>query len=387
MKKISLLSFAFIFAMTPIFAVNFALAASTYVDTNISYSPGDSKDGTPLDVSRTDPTKALGMEDGEFVSLGYGGEIVLAFPTHIGGGALAITAYERTNGDYPLEEANVYVSSNNTDWTFVGIANNLEDGELGKLSTFDLGDHCIKYVKLVDITDGDVHDDNSDGYDLDAVGATYEAECAIEEEEEETCMHCESGDSVVRNNNLAFVVNNVYSRSNTGANFAGGSYGGDGGDGGVILSDEVDESSTGAGGNGGDSGIGGTVISGNAYSTVDAYNEVNSNRTLINRCACETDNCCDGGDSLVVNRNRAIVMNKVGADSDTGYNTAEGSFAGYAGDGGNIGGDNSELDESSTGNGGQGGNSSDGGLVQSGESRSNTTFVNIVNRTLTRILR
>ncbi len=369
--------------MTPMFAVNFAFAASTYVDTNVTYTPGMTKGGDALDVSRTDATKALGTEDGEFVSLGYGGEIVLAFPTHIGGGALAITAFERTNGDYPLEEAEVEVSSDGLTWTPVGIANNLEDGELSRPSTFDLGDHCIKYVKLTDITNGDLHNDDSDGYDLDAVGAEYETECVIEE----PCSDCESGDSIVRNNNSAFVMNRVSANSNTGGNYAGGSYAGNGGDGGAISGEEVDESSTGNGGNGGDSGIGGTVITGNAYSNVNAYNEVNSNRTLINRCACESDNCCDSGDSLVVNRNRAIVMNKIGADSNTGHNEADGSYAGDAGDGGNIGGHDSEVDESSTGNGGHGGNSSDGGLVQSGESRSNVTFVNIVNRTLTRILR
>jgi len=381
MKKTLVLSFAFIFAITPFFSVNFAFAAGpTYVDTNVSFSQGLTKVGGTIDSSRSDETMALGVEDDAFVSLGYGGEIVLAFPMFIGGGALSITAYERTDGTYPLEEAEVYVSSDNSNWTMIGVADNTAGDPTA--TTFELGDECIKYVKLIDVTDGELHNDNSDGYDLDAVGAMYESECNLEE----PCEKCGNGNDLIMNDNSSFVMNRVVAHSNTGGNVAGGSYAGDGGDGGAILGDDVEESSTGNGGAGGDSGLGGTVITGNAVSSVDFYNEVNSSRTTIDRCACVDEGCCgDDGHSMILNRNRAIVMNDVVADADTGLNEAEGSYAGGGGDAGLI--DADDVDKSTTGNGGLGGTSSAGGAVQTGLSRSNVTFVNIINRTITRISR
>ena len=381
MKKILVLSFAFMFAITPFFSVNFAFAAGpTYVDTNVSFNQGLTKVGGAIDVSRSDETMALGVEDNTFVSLGYGGEIVLAFPMFIGGGSLSITAYERTDGTYPLEEAEVYVSSDNSTWTMIGTADNTAGDPTA--TTFELGDECIKYVKLVDVTNPDLHGDNSDGYDLDAVGAVYESECNLEE----PCEKCSSGNDLIMNDNSALVMNRVVARSNTGGNVAGGSYAGDGGDGGAILGNDVEKSSTGNGGAGGDSGIGGTVITGNSISSVDFYNEVNSSRTTINRCACVDENCCgDEGHSMILNRNRAIVMNDVVADADTGLNESEGSYAGSGGDAGTI--DSDDINKSSTGNGGLGGDSLDGGYIQTGVARSNVTFVNVINRTLTRISR
>ena len=94
MKKFLVYSFAIMFAITPFFSVNFAFATSGSVDTNVSFTQGLTKDGSVIDPSRSDATMALGMADGNFVSLGYEGEIVLAFPTHVGGGALLITATE-----------------------------------------------------------------------------------------------------------------------------------------------------------------------------------------------------------------------------------------------------------------------------------------------------
>ena len=384
------------FAITPFFSVNFAFATSGSVDTNVSFTQGLTKDGSVIDPSRSDATMALGMADGNFVSLGYEGEIVLAFPTHVGGGALLITATERTNGTYPLEQADVSVSSDGIAWIPVGIADNAGDDP--RATTFDLGDICIKYVKLIDSTDEDLHGDSSDGFDLDAIEAEYESECRPEE----PCEDCDSGNDLVVNNNSAFVMNRVTSHANTGGNTAGGSYGGDGGDGGDINGGEVEESATGSGGAGGDAGTGGEVYTGNAYASTDFYNEVNSSRTTIDRCACDYDNCCDEGHAVVYNRNRAIVMNDVSSMANTGDNRAEGSYAGRGGDGGSInpqdglvlmnheegcGDDDSEVEESMTGDGGAGGNAAAGGLIQTGDSRSVVTYVNVVNTNITRILR
>ncbi len=381
------------FVLSPFFAVNFAFAASGYVDTNVDFVQGLTKGGATIDVSRSDETRALGVEDGDFVSLGYGGVINLAFPTHIGGGALSITAFERTNGVYPLEEAEVWVSGDSSNWIMIGIANNLVEGDPSRPSEFVLNDECIKFVRLIDITDSALHNDGSDGFDLDAVGAEYESECELEE----PCNGCAPGNDIVINRNEAFVMNRVSSSANTGGNYAGGSYGGDGGDAGDINGGDVNQSSTGDGGVGGDASTGGTVFTGNAYATTSLYNEVNSNTTSIEGCGCES------GNVVVYNRNRAVVMNDASSWANTGDNVADGSYAGRGGDGGSINPyegpvirilDNGEeydnegrVDESMTGEGGAGGNAGEGGFVQTGESRSSTTFVNVVNRNLTRILR
>jgi len=400
MKKFLVFSFAIMFAITPFFAVNFAFAASDYVDTNVDFVQGLTKDGSAIDVSRSDETMALGMEDGNFVSLGYGGVIELAFPTHIGGASLSITAYERTNGDYPLEEAEVWVSGDGSNWTMLGVANNLVEGDPSRPTIFTLRDDCIKYVKLVDITDPNLHRDSSDGFDLDAIGAEYESECNLEEPCDECC---DAGHDIVINDNEATVMNRVSSHANTGGNYASGSYGGDGGDAGNIHGGDVNQSTTGNGGDGGDASTGGTIFTGNAYATTSFNNEVNSNTTIIDRCACDNDGCCDGGHDVVYNRNRAIVVNDVSSYANTGDNMADGSYAGRGGDGGSINpyegpvirilddgeeyNDDGRVDESITGEGGAGGNGGEGGFVQTGESRSNTVFVNVVNRNLTRILR
>ncbi len=205
-----------------------------------------------------------------------------------------------------------------------------------------------------------------------------------------------AGNDIVSNGSEIMVGTMANSSSNSGANIADGSYGGDGGDGGDIRNrGDVDESSTGRGGNGGNSGEGGMVVSGNATAVTDAYNEVGTNRTLIDRCACEGD---DDGKVKVTNRSRIMFMDYSGSESNTGLNAAMGSEAGDAGDGGDIGshtshhgkdkkGGDSDVDESMTGVGGTGGSSSAGGLVQSGDSSSRTTSVNLLGRNITRIAR
>ncbi|MDA3840523.1 MAG: hypothetical protein PF572_05505 [Patescibacteria group bacterium] len=186
----------------------------------------------------------------------------------------------------------------------------------------------------------------------------------------------------------------VNSSSNSGANLAEGSYGGNGGDGGDIRSrGDVNQSSTGRGGIGGSSSLGGEVTTGAASAGTDAYNEIGSSDTLINRCACEND--CEGelceeesSHGIVFNRTRTMQLAYVGADANTGANEADGSIGGDGGEGGRISADHeARVDESSTGEGADGGVAGAGGLVTSGESTTNTTSVNVLNRNITRMLR
>lgn len=252
--------------------------------------------------------------------------------------------------------------------------------------------------------------------------------------------HFDSGDDdVVENYNEAEVINDVTTIANTGGNFADGSYAGSGGDGGDIrLGDrdrdnhggpfpgpvavqsfdnhydgddsenKVEESTTGDGGAGGNAGTGGTVITGNANAYSNLTNDINSNDTEVDRCACDEDGEPLSEDSIedlaedapeyflhnddvtVRSRNRAMLANSLYTKANTGKNDALGSYAGEGGSGGDIAlgdGDENEVDESNTGMGGIGGDSGEGGLVQSGEAYSETTVVNTVNRNLTRIRR
>jgi len=133
------------------------------------------KNGTSVLPARSEPNKALGPSDSpsgveNFFSLGYGGFIELGFLTLVGGN---LTVWEITWGPYPLEEADVYVSRDGATWTWLGTANNKENpGSDPHPSTFSLPE-CVAYVKIVDTTNPELHNDQSDGFDVDAVCGDY----------------------------------------------------------------------------------------------------------------------------------------------------------------------------------------------------------------------
>jgi hypothetical protein len=138
----------------------------------ISYSPI----GT-IDSSRKDPSKALGLPNGEpfsenniqFVSLGKGGSIVLKMDhtvKNVLGPDLRI--FETSGGNlsfsqYP-EQAQVFGSNDLSSWTSLGIVKN--DNNAPELGEVDLGSmSSAKYIKIVDKTTMT----GSDGFDLDAI--------------------------------------------------------------------------------------------------------------------------------------------------------------------------------------------------------------------------
>ena len=193
---------------------------------------------------------------------------------------------------------------------------------------------------------------------------------------------------IVKDKNSAVVVNHVEADANTGDNYAGGSEGGDGGNGGDINNDgdgNVEGSTTGSGGRGGNGGVGGEVRTGNAGAGASAVNTVNSNVTRVNGCGCNNG----GSFTVVSNRNRAVVVNHVEADADTGDNAAKGSEGGRGGNGGDIDNGNlfsdGDVEGSTTGSGGAGGAGSDGGLIVTGNAGSTASAINIVNRNRTRV--
>jgi len=162
------------------------------------YSQGTEKDGSPVRSERSEPIYALGGIDNDFFSLGFvdetsGGYIVLEFADYVG---TSLTVVEQSPGTnwkssnfplgYPLEQAKVYVSTesdNPTDWTYLGMANNqiaIADATgQSHENVFDL-EECIKFVKIVDQTDPELHSGSADAFDLDAVcgGPCYQYETA-----------------------------------------------------------------------------------------------------------------------------------------------------------------------------------------------------------------
>lgn len=211
---------------------------------------------------------------------------------------------------------------------------------------------------------------------------------------------------VITNENSACVENDVVAVADTGDNYAGGSYAGDGGEGGSIKlygQANLNMADTGAGGTGGNAGPGGYILTGEAIALAEVKNLVNTNNTEVDRCACQQPEtaplqviegpCCDeeeGNNVVVSNENRVRLENDVKAIAKTGDNRAKGSYAGDGEEGGDIKvyqGGAANLNDVSTGAGGNGGTSLDGGWVETGPSSAVSSVMNILNRNVTRIMR
>lgn len=368
--------------------IQFAFAATDYASTVESYTPGTQKNGSPVAVNRSDPSEALGVPDGTFVSLGYDGELILGFPTAMSGN-LMVSVFETTNAPYPLETAQVAVSNSSTGpWTVVGTADNTAS------STSLAVGQCYQYVRLIDTTDETLHNATSDGFDVDAVEATYDTEgCGVEPEPQP--QDGGQGDVIINSGSNAVVINETSAEASTGGNYAGGSTGGNGGAGGGISGDggsqDVNNATLGSGGNGGNGGAGGLVTTGDATANASTSNIVNTTDIDVNDCACDNATSTSG-DVRIRTRSNAFVINGTYAVARTGHNYAEGSTGGSGGRGGSISatggeGDGQEIDDVTTGNGGQGGLGDIGGEVSSGVANSTASTENIVNRTRVRVSR
>ena len=171
----------------------------------IEFNQGRKKNGKLVLADRSIPENALYFGDAndsasplngvKFVSLGFGGSIILAFDQPFcndEGNDLNLVETSSGNAsfyDYP-EQAEFFVSQDGANWTSLGLTDPL-DPEVGcgaKIDKeFDIeasGFDWIKYVKVVDVTDpfAKLRDKNTcaesstfafntaaDGFDLDAV--------------------------------------------------------------------------------------------------------------------------------------------------------------------------------------------------------------------------
>lgn len=159
-------------------------AAPYYASSVFEVNQGLKKDNSAVDDERSNPENALHYETGHdasnFFSLGFEGSITLTFDCPISDGDGAdIRVIEDTWSTYPVESADVYVSKDGEGWEFIGEADNTHRDDAYNIHTesfFDLetiGFEWAQYVKIVDTSDPAVHNNNADGYDLNAVEALH----------------------------------------------------------------------------------------------------------------------------------------------------------------------------------------------------------------------
>ncbi|HKC67405.1 MAG TPA: OmpA family protein [Bacteroidia bacterium] len=141
----------------------------SFADTVIAYIPGN-----PAPIKHNaNPKDAIGAPDfnadsiSGFVSLGVGGELILAFTNNVLINIPGNDLYVFENGRY-IEETYLYVSKDSTKWISVGKIN-------GGNAVIDIGDSTkpgdiFRYIKLIDAKTKS-HDRMWPGADIDAIAA------------------------------------------------------------------------------------------------------------------------------------------------------------------------------------------------------------------------
>lgn len=134
----------------------------------------DSDQGVQLGGGAILPERSIPEDvmtkDGKFFSLGFADEegpgyVAVEFEYGVCDGKTVVV--ETTNGDdYPLEQAKVYISKDNENWTMLGIVDNKGNNSL---SVEGMDANCARYVKLVDATGTEEFGNTADGFDVDAI--------------------------------------------------------------------------------------------------------------------------------------------------------------------------------------------------------------------------
>jgi hypothetical protein len=154
---------------------------TVYLTTEVvDQAQGVRKDLSSVLPERSDPTAVFAFK-GPFYSLGLdmfdvnAGWLTVGFdyPVYNGPGD-DIVIQEITNGrpSYPVERAEVFGVEDGTDY-YAGVVTNKDGGDgRGAVSLPD-DITTVEAVKLLDDTDPTIHEDNADGYDVDAIGACW----------------------------------------------------------------------------------------------------------------------------------------------------------------------------------------------------------------------
>lgn len=148
-----------------------------WADAVVESDQGLKKGGAAVAANRSVTSDVLGEADWTiggstgFFSLGFGGTITVSFDSfvpNVEGNDISI--HEATNGAYPQESALIEVSQDGSTWYAVGTS-----ASNGAVTYFDFdstGLAWIKYVRITDTTNPALHNNDADGFDLDAVDAT-----------------------------------------------------------------------------------------------------------------------------------------------------------------------------------------------------------------------
>lgn len=394
-----------------------------WADEVVSFSQGLRANNTPVLAERSNPNQALGTAEGtdtvNFVSLGFGGELVLKFDNCILNGEgndieIVETSYgSPTCSSYP-ETVRIYASQDNSSWVDLGTS--CLDGacDLGSLS-------WAKYVKLVDESDSSKFSGTADGFDIDGVRALHSFEtCPAEpltcpgnmvQKHLETVTVPSNGSTVYSANVLKSGVKYILEASGTytywpaqlpDAGIADakyslrpqGSY--NPGPGPRWISGDdlplpwtnylevlVDSGPVSWGTLNPDhiyylllDGTGSTA----GFRILDSYYGDNSGSLQVDiyKCVCP-------GDIEIINESNAIVENNVTVIANTGGNNANGGSGGRGGD----------IDDTKawkggyakSGNGGAGGDGGSGGTIWTGNVYAKTKILNRINTVITKIWR
>ena len=139
----------------------------------VDYSPGTTAGGGTIAAARRDPTHALDAPEGgdwiNFVSLGFGGHLVLDFTSEIvNGPGNDLMVVETSFGNpscasYP-ESVRVLASQDGVSWTDLGSACLDAEFDLGPLA-------AARYLRLEDDSNPNDFNASADAYDVDGVVA------------------------------------------------------------------------------------------------------------------------------------------------------------------------------------------------------------------------
>ncbi len=144
-----------------------------YATNVVSYSPGLRKDGTPILGERSNPENALGAPQGtddiNFVSLGFGGSLILEFDSRIINRTgtdfkITETSYNEPVCDTYPETAHVYASKDGDTWEDLGTGCLDSEYDLGVLD-------FAAFLKIVDESDSVSFANSDEGFDVDGVVA------------------------------------------------------------------------------------------------------------------------------------------------------------------------------------------------------------------------
>ncbi len=153
-----------------------------WADEVVTSAQGTRKDGSAVNVDRSDSSQALGVAeatdiDGNFFSLGFlSGSITLKFTNAIYNGTGAdLEVIESTRMPYSVETASIDVSTDGV--TYVPAGDVSFDGNVSLPDDIS----CAYYVRITNTTNPDLFEDSADGFDVDGARALHvEGNCGSE---------------------------------------------------------------------------------------------------------------------------------------------------------------------------------------------------------------